>query len=152
MRREDRQVIIQHEIEEIFKTAVVCRLGLYDGEKTYIVPMNFGYSNNTLYFHSSPEGRKIDILLDHPVVCFEIDIHGDVKNSDTACGWSIDYQSVMGEGRVIFLDAMDEKMSALNVIMDHYSGQIDWDFSDKILKKTSVFKLNIDVISAKRSK
>ena len=40
----------------------------------YIVPLNFGFSDDSLYFHSAHKGRKIDILKKNPRVCFEFDL------------------------------------------------------------------------------
>ena len=62
MRRKEKEIKDKKEIEQIFKEAHVCRLGMVDGKIPYIVPMNFGYRDNILYFHSALSGRKIDIL------------------------------------------------------------------------------------------
>ncbi|OQY42446.1 MAG: pyridoxamine 5'-phosphate oxidase, partial [Desulfobacteraceae bacterium 4572_87] len=39
------------EIESTILAAKVCRLGFSDGNQPYIIPMSFGYRDNTLYFH-----------------------------------------------------------------------------------------------------
>jgi hypothetical protein len=62
MRRSDKEIKDPQIIQKIFKDAEVCRIALCDGEKPYLVPMNFGYSENRLYLHSATDGRKIDIL------------------------------------------------------------------------------------------
>lgn len=139
------------DIEQIFKEANVCHLGMFDGKMPYIVPLNFGYKDNILYFHSALSGRKIDILNKNPDVCFEIDISGEPISSDKACNWSIAFRSVMGEGRVSFIDDENKKAEAVNIIMGHYSGNAEWDFNRKMLAKTSVFMVIIDNISTKRS-
>ena len=61
MRRKEKEIKDKKEIEQIFKYSHVCRLGIFDGKMPYIVPMNFGYRDNILYFHSALEGRKVDI-------------------------------------------------------------------------------------------
>jgi nitroimidazol reductase NimA-like FMN-containing flavoprotein (pyridoxamine 5'-phosphate oxidase superfamily) len=55
------------------RSATVCHLGLADGGEPYVVPVNFGYANDCLYFHSAQSGHKIDLLKRNPRVCFEID-------------------------------------------------------------------------------
>ncbi|MCK5673907.1 MAG: pyridoxamine 5'-phosphate oxidase family protein [Spirochaetales bacterium] len=151
MRRKEKEITEKNEIEQIFKEAQVCRLGLFDGKSPYIVPLNFGYKEDTLYFHSAMVGRKIDILKRNPNVCFEIDIPGKTINSEKACNWSMSFVSIIGEGKVRFLDDETDKVDALNIIMKHYSESGKWDFNKKMMEKTLAFKVKIENISAKRS-
>jgi len=151
MRRKEKEITDKKEIEQIFETAQVCRIAMIDGGKPYIVPMNFGYKDDILYFHSALSGRKIDILNNNPYVCFEIDIPGEVIKSKEACSWSMSFVSIIGEGEVQFLDEVLDKINALNIIMEHYSDSGEWDFNNKMMEKTLVFKVKIDSIFAKRS-
>jgi len=151
MRRKEKEITDQKEIEQILKEALVCHLGMFDGKTPYIVPMNFGYRDNTLYFHSALVGRKIDILKKNPNVCFEIDIPGKTINSEKACNWSMTFQSIMGEGKIQFIDEETDKINALNIIMAHYSDKKEWDFNKKMMEKTLVFIVNISSISIKKS-
>lgn len=151
MRRKEKEITDKKEIEQIFKKALVCRLGLVDGKKPYIVPLNFGYEKDILYFHSALVGRKIDVLKRNSNICFEIDIPGKTISSDKACNWSMVFLSIIGEGRVLFIDNESEKIKALNIIMSHYSDKDEWDFNKKMMEKTLVFKVEIDNVSAKRS-
>ena len=151
MRRKEKEITDWKEIEQIFREAHVCRLGMFDGKMPYIVPMNFGYRDDTLYFHSALSGRKIGILKENPDVCFEIDIPGEVINSKEACSWSMNYRSIIGEGRVEFIKNNSEKRDAFNIIMNQYSESNNWEFGQKMIDKTLVFKIKIDSISAKRS-
>ena len=57
MRRKEKEITITKEIEKILKESKVCRLAMVDEDKPYIVPMNFGYSNGYLFFHSAKQGR-----------------------------------------------------------------------------------------------
>lgn len=151
MRRKEKEITDKKEIEQIFETAQVCRIAMIDGRKPYIVPMNFGYKDNILYFHTALYGRKIDILNNNPDVCFEIDIPGEVIKSKEACSWSMAFQSIIGEGSVFFVENVTEKSEALNIIMSHYSDKDEWDFNKKMMEKTLVFKVKINNISVKKS-
>ena len=62
MRRKDKEIIDKELIEEILERNRICRIGFVDGERPYIIPMNYGYKDNNLYVHSALEGKKIDIL------------------------------------------------------------------------------------------
>ena len=44
MRRKDKEIRDEAEIEAILKEAIVCRLALFDGRRPYIVAMCFGHA------------------------------------------------------------------------------------------------------------
>jgi uncharacterized protein len=73
MRRAEKEITNRGEIDSILSKATVCRIGFYDQRTPYIVPMNFGYSDNCLYLHSAPQGKKIELLKRNPLVCFEVE-------------------------------------------------------------------------------
>ena len=152
MRRSEKEIYDPEIIQYVFEHGDICRLGLIDGDIAYIVPMNFGYDNKYIYFHSAVKGRKIDILKGNPLVSFEIDVDHKIKESNSACGWSASYLSVMGRGKVEFIDDPEEKKRGLNLIMKKYSGKHDWTFPGEMVTKTLVFRLSTDHICCKGSK
>ena len=152
MRRHEREITDPSIIRSVFDEGDICRLGLIDNKLAYIVPMNFGYENGYIYFHSAEEGKKIDILKENPEASFEIDINHRVRESKTACNWSASYLSVIGSGKIEFIHDPVDKVKALNVIMEKYSGRKDWPFTGKMIGKTSIFRLVINNIFCKGSK
>ena len=62
MRKKEREITDPAVLESIMAKAVVCRIGLSLNDIPYVVPVNFGYKGNQIYFHSSLEGMKIEIL------------------------------------------------------------------------------------------
>ena len=62
VRRQDREIKDEAEIEGLMKKATVCHLVLTDGAEPYAVPVSYGYEKNAIHFHSALEGRKVDIL------------------------------------------------------------------------------------------
>ncbi len=151
MRRKDKEITDKKEMEQIFNEAKVCRIGIFDGKKPYIVPMNFGYKDNTIYFHSASSGKKIELLKQSPGICFEIDIPASVVTAKEACNWTMGYRSLMGEGKAVFIEGSENKAKALNIIMEHYSENNKWNFDSKMVESIAVFKIEIEHISAKRS-
>ena len=151
MRRKDKEITDKKEIEQIFKQAQICRLGLLDDRRPYIVPMNFGYRDNTIYFHSASSGKKIDLLKQNPEVCFEVDIPSGVVKAEEACSWTMGYRSLMGEGKAVFIEGTENKCRALNIIMEHYSENNKWDFDTNMVESIAVFKIEIKYVSAKKS-
>ena len=150
MRRSDREITSEVEIEAIIQEAKVCRLGLVDGDQPYIVPLSFGYQDKVLYFHSALEGRKIDIIRKIPKACFEIDVNTKIIEAKAACSWSAEYRSVIGFGKVGLVEDPDEKRNAFAIIMAHYSEK-DFQFPDKTIQKTAIIKMDIEEMTGKQS-
>ncbi len=154
MRRKDREITDYNEKVAIIQRCEVCRLGMIDGDSLYIVPLNFGFEAQngdlTLYFHGALEGRKIDVLKKTPQVCFEFDRGHELIRAATASAHSFRYESVIGTGRVKFINDTDEKRHALKKLMLHMAGSDDFTFSENELARVAVFKVQAVEFSAKR--
>ena len=100
MRRTDREIRDNETIFQIIKKSYCCRFGLIDKGKVYIVLLNFREIINEdhiiLYFHSTKEGRKIELIKKNPNVGFELDTNYQIKKSDVACNYTAYYQSFSG--------------------------------------------------------
>lgn len=150
MRRADKQISDRDEIDGIMRQSKVCRLSLVDGKRPYIVPLCFGYDGSALYFHSAPAGKKIDLLKKNRNVCFEFDADAEAIPADASCGWTIRYRSVIGSGIADFVEDPGGKKTALAAIMRQY-GEEEPEYSDEILRKTAVIKVEIRDITGKKS-
>jgi nitroimidazol reductase NimA-like FMN-containing flavoprotein (pyridoxamine 5'-phosphate oxidase superfamily) len=151
MRRSEKEIINRREIDAILSKATVCRIGLIDHDIPYIVPLNFGYSNNCLYFHSAPLGKKIELLKTNTVICFEVDIDHEIIDRGIACNWTSKYASVIGYGKASFITDPVQKKDALNCIINHYSPGSSYTFREKNLKETTVIKIEINQVTGKKS-
>jgi nitroimidazol reductase NimA-like FMN-containing flavoprotein (pyridoxamine 5'-phosphate oxidase superfamily) len=151
MRRKEKEISSESEIEAIIKKATVCRLGLFDGEYPYIVPMSFGYHDKVLYFHSAPAGQKINIINKNPRVCFEFDIDTEPKLTDTGCKCSMKYKSVIGFGQAVIIQETTEKQQALKILMEQYNVKHNGEFPEEAVQKTLVFKVEITSMTGKQS-
>ncbi len=154
MRRKDREVKEIKDILKIIDKCRVCRIAMADKDKAYIVPLNFGYfykdKTLTLFFHSAPAGRKIELLEENPEICFEMDFEKGLVKRDSACRYSYLYQSVIGEGKISFIEDRKEKLYAFKRILKHQTGaNEDFIFDENIVDKTLVYKLIVTHISAK---
>jgi len=153
MRRKDREVTDPDRIRKIIDACHCCRLGLADKGRAYIVPLSFGYTerggNYTFYFHGARSGRKIDLMRKNPYVGFEMDTNYRLNEDERACEYSARFQSVIGSGKVTFIEEISEKADALNVIMKHNTGREDWDFPEKTVQATCVFRLDVDEMACK---
>lgn len=151
MRRSDKEIKDSKTIQKILNEAEVCRIALSDDDKPYIVPMNFGYKDNTLFLHSASEGYKIDVLKRNNNVCFQMDIKTEIVKSESPCNWGMKYLSLIGSGNAHLIDNLSEKREALDVIMSKYSPDVSFSYSDEALKEVLVIKVNIDNITGKKS-
>ena len=153
MRRAEREVTEEAHIREILEGCETLRLGLWDGEEVYVVPVSYGYlyeeGRCTLYFHGSAQGRKAEILARGGNVGFELDRGAELVTAEVACGHSTRYQSIVGSGEAQRLVDPEEKRLALRQIMRHYTGRENWDFPDAALEKTAVWALRAHWFTAK---
>jgi len=122
MRRKDREVTDIGQIKEVLDGCKTCRLAMVDRGKPYLIPLNYAYIINdktlTLYFHSAKEGRKIRVLSEDSNVCYEISAEGRAIFPETApCDSGYYYSSVIGSGDAQFITEMNEKCSALALLM-----------------------------------
>ena len=150
MRRKEKEITEIDEIEGIIRKAQVCRIALCENDMPYIVPVCFGYADNTLYFHSAPEGKKLDILRKNNNVCFEMDIDTSVVENDNACAWSFRYKSVIGYGKAFLIKDPALKQKALEIILTQYSDR-RFDIPENALRETEVLKVEVDEITGKKS-
>ncbi len=150
MRRSDREITDKKEIYEIIKSSQVCHLAFAQGGHPYIVPLCFGLHENTLYFHSAPEGRKVDLLRQNPEVCFEFDTGCELVLSDDPCRIGMNYRSVIGFGEAQIVTDPEEKKTALESIMLQYVGKTAV-FPEEALNRTLVFKVDIKEVTGKKA-
>jgi nitroimidazol reductase NimA-like FMN-containing flavoprotein (pyridoxamine 5'-phosphate oxidase superfamily) len=155
MRRKDREIIDINEKIKIIDTCKVCRLAMADDNQPYIIPLNFGYvyKNDilTLYFHGSFQGMKIDILKKNDKVCFEIDCNHALIEGDEPSKYSFAFESIIGFGKIIFIETTEEKSYGLNQIMKHQTGRdILYQYPEDQLKSVHVYKMEVATFTGKR--
>lgn len=150
MRRREREIRDEKEMQDILDQGLVCRLGLSDGRLPYVVPMSFGTRNGRLYLHSAGEGRKVDLIRRNNRVCFEIDVGARIARGESACRWSMKYRSVIGFGTARILEDETDKRAGLDAIMAHYGGP-EGPYDEKSLERTCVIEITIETMTGKQS-
>ena len=153
MRRKDRQITEIEAIRAILDKAKVLHLAMIDGDRPYVVPMNYGYALAdgwlTLYLHGAKEGRKLDVLQQNDRVAFvlETDV-SPVSGGDIPCKYGEAYASVMGEGRAVLLTDSAEKMAALSILMKTQTGST-FSFTPEMTDGVAVIRIDVDSFTAK---
>ncbi len=153
MRRKDREILDNEIIDSYIVKCHCIRLGLVDNGRAYIVPLNFGFTHRgnkrVFYFHGANEGRKISLMKQSPKVSFEMDTGYALIEGPKACDYACTFQSIMGEGKVTFIEDFDEKRAALNEIMKKETGKTDWTYPDTMLSQTCVYMVEVESITCK---
>ena len=149
MRRNDKEIHDRDAVEAIIRDSLVCRLALSDENRPYVVPLCFGYRDNALYFHSSPEGKKIEILRKNGNVCFEFDIDQEVVQDEKPCKWTMNYRSVIGFGKGSLVENLEEKKKGLDVIMQQYSRR-SFEYVEPAIESTYIIKVEIESMTGKK--
>lgn len=153
MRRVDRAVD-QQTTDEIIGRMKVCRVGMIDGDRPYVVPMNFGAAKVddqwTFYFHCAREGRKIDVLRRYPRVFLEMDGAHELIDAEDGAQLSFAYECVMGEGEAEFIEDPAEKRRALDQIILNQTGRAGFSYADAAVDATCIFCVRVDSLSGKR--
>lgn len=90
------------EIEAMLKRHRVGRLACSANDRPYVVPINYVYDRNHVYAYSTV-GRKIEVMREQPLVCFEVD------EIDQPSAW----RSIVAEGVYEELREEPERTDAL---------------------------------------
>jgi uncharacterized protein len=149
MRRKDREIPDPAEMAAILAEANVCRIAMTDGDKPYVVPLCFGFMDNTIWIHSAHEGKKIALLTKNPHCCVEVDTCGGPLPGEKPCRWEFRYKSVICTGNARIVDNNNEKRKGLNCIMEHY-GAGEYPFTDEDLDRVCVVKIEIKEMTGKK--
>jgi hypothetical protein len=155
VRRKDREILDTKIIKEILERSDVCRIALNAERAPYIVPLNYGYTwkdTLILFFHCAKDGRKIDLLKKNNIVGIEIDTSHELIEGKAACTWGMKYRSIIGIGKVYFIEDLEEKRQALDKVMEHYHYQGKPEYKEEGLKNVMVGKIEVEEMSCKEKK
>ena len=124
MRRKDKEIANHLEVEELLTNTLVGRLGTCLDNIPYITPVNFVYNQNKIYFHSALEGRKIENIKSNSNICFEIDqLISIIPGINRPCASTTQYKSIIIFGNIKIVSDIEEKVFALNKLIEKYAPQ-----------------------------
>jgi nitroimidazol reductase NimA-like FMN-containing flavoprotein (pyridoxamine 5'-phosphate oxidase superfamily) len=118
----------------------------------YLATVNYYYDKEQrfFYFHCSLVGKKIDFLNSNPVVWGQVIC--DLGYVQGECAHR--YRTVQFKGRVEFLSNNDEKLFALECMMDQLEDSVTKERKEKLrerdLDKVAIGKITIDWIGGKQ--
>lgn len=152
MTKRERQVTDPVEIRRILDTAKVLHLGLAVNNEPYVVPMNYGYTEEegklVLYLHSALKGKKLDMMDANPNVFFELECDRMPFEGKLPCQYGMVYSSVMGRGKARIVEDVEEKMKALSILMKTQTGK-DFTFNEQLVSIVAVIRIDVEEYTAK---
>lgn len=153
MRKPSRAIQDEQQIRDLLRHAAVGRLAT-NGCDGYprIKPLNFVLVDDRIYIHSARRGEKIeDIGRDNRVAfCIDVDLGYSVTRREP-CGATFFYRSVLIRGRASFVAGKEERLGALNKLMEKYQPSGGYgDFLPEKLELTEVIRIDIEEITGKQ--
>ena len=173
MRRKDREMSPEFGIEIIDKARYGVMTMVDEENKPYSIPLSIVRDENTLYFHSAMDGKKVKIFERNPNV--HVVFVGEVKIPENYTKEELDeitkdeskavllissvftteYESAVVKGKVSLLEGEQDKIKAMKLLCEKYTPTKMEYFHMAIqsgLKRTNVYKIEIAEIKTKRKK
>lgn len=141
------------QIRAILDEGFICHLGFVgrDG-RPVVIPTTYGRSGDVVYVHGSPAAGMVRSLKDGLDVSLAVTLVDGLVLARSAFHHSINYRSVVVFGRARAVTDADEKLAALDAIVEHIvPGRLAElrGNSKKEVGGTAVLALGLDEASAK---
>lgn len=151
--RRELEVTDLGEIKKILDASKIVHVAMVDEGKPYMVTMNYGYTLEdgklTLYLHGAHKGRKIDVMKANPDVFVEIECDIASFAGDLPCQYGMAYASIMGEGKAVMVEDVEEKMEAMSILMHSQTGK-EFTFNERLVSIVTVIRIDVEEFTAKR--
>jgi nitroimidazol reductase NimA-like FMN-containing flavoprotein (pyridoxamine 5'-phosphate oxidase superfamily) len=140
-------------IDAILDEALIAHLGITGADgQPFVIPMLHARRGGVVYCHGSAGGRTLRVLAAGAPACLTVTLLDGLVLARSAMHHSANYRSVMILGEATVVDERDEKLVALEAIVEHIVPGRWADVrrpSEKELKATSVLSIPIEEASAK---
>lgn len=151
MRRKDKEVLDQEILHQVINHSMVCRIGLVNDDRPYVIPISFGFDGKNIYFHSALQGEKVEILKKNKNVCIEFEQDISIIKNEKPCNWSARYLTVIVHGTADLVADPVKKRYGLSKILAHYGAGENHIFTDKELQSVLVYQITVKEITGKMS-
>ena len=150
-RRRDRAVQDELWITELLNNAPIGVLATSGESGPALNPNLFAFDaeQNRIYLHTAKTGQTRDNVEKRPRVSFCVAEMGRLLPADAAVHFSVEYASVVLEGRAAVVEDADEATRALDLLMRKYAPQFEpghhyRGIEAKDLARTTVFRIDIE--------
>jgi nitroimidazol reductase NimA-like FMN-containing flavoprotein (pyridoxamine 5'-phosphate oxidase superfamily) len=145
-------------IRAFLKEAKVGHVATSVDDQAYLNPTTFWYDeeNHQIVFHSNVAGRVRSNIETNPKVSMEASELGRLLPSNVALEFSLQYRSVVVFGSARIITDPDEAKKLLYGLLSKYfpdmtAGKEYREITEKELRATSVYAINIDAWSGKEN-
>ena len=151
-RHPERGVYDREPIDAILDEALICHVGFVVDGQPFVIPTIHARAGDVLYLHGSPASRMLRTLRDGVDVCVTATLLDGIVLARSVYNHSLNYRSAVVLGRAREVVAADEKLAALETIVEH---MVPGRWSDARqptqgeLDGTTVLALALDEASAK---
>jgi nitroimidazol reductase NimA-like FMN-containing flavoprotein (pyridoxamine 5'-phosphate oxidase superfamily) len=149
MRRPDREIVDADELADVLHAARTVYLGIGDDPAPYVVPLFYGYEDETIYIHCAREGLKLDLIHKNPRVGFSLAEEPRIMAGESACSFSACSRSIVGHGTARIVENETERTRGLSAIMRHY-GSDERTYASESLSRTCVLAVDVELLRGKR--
>lgn len=157
VRRSDRAVTEEVWIKDLLHRAPVGYLATVHGDQPFINSNIFVYDkeNHVIYMHTAKVGRTQGNVDTQEKVCFTVTEMGRLLPADVALEFSVEYAGVVVFGTAVIVQNQEEATHGLQILLDKYAPHLKpgLDYRPPVseeLKRTAVFRINIDKWSGKK--
>ena len=153
MRRNDREVSSREWMMEVLDRCEWIELAMAGRDGwPYIVPLNYGFTDDFIIIHCAKEGKKIDLLKENEKVAFNVTVDAEiVRHDEDPTKFTTKYKSISGRGIAEFIEDNKSKREALEIMMDHYRGP-KGPMTEEKLSVTAVVKIRITEMTGKANR
>ncbi len=148
MRRKDKMKTYEEAIQILGECTNGVLSVIGDGGYPYGVPVSYIYNDGKIYFHCAGEGHKLDAIKADSRVSFTVVGADEIAPEK----FTTMYKSVIAFGKASIIDTDEEKMAALNLIREKYSGDFPAEgaaYIEKFWDKTTVVVIEIEHMTGK---
>ena len=139
-------------IDSILDEALICHLGFVSDGRPFVIPTIHARDRDILYIHGSPGSRMLRSAKEGVDICVTVTLLDGLVLARSVYNHSMNYRSVVVIGRARELTDSDEKLRAMQCVVEHIvPGR--WEDArrpnDGEIKGTTILALPLDEASAK---
>lgn len=139
-------------VYEILDAGLICQVGITLKDQPFVIPMAYSRIDNAIILHGALNSRICKSLETGVQACVNVTLVDGLVLARATFSHSINYRSVVAFGTATLIKDDEEKLKALNQIVDFLTPGRNSDargINKKELHATSVIKFVIEQASAK---
>ena len=139
-------------IDPILDEALICHLGFVVDSRPFVIPTIHARDGDTLYVHGSPGSRMLRTAKEEVDICVTVTLLDGLVLARSVYNHSMNYRSVLVLGRAREVTGREEKLRAMQQVVEHVVPGRWGDArrpNDKEIKGTTILALPLDEASAK---